>query len=74
MKEENFEPMAYKAISNMGGIEIMLSNSGDAVIYRRHGKIARGWQEVKYTNSGRAYFTVNKTRQYLDEYVKISIK
>jgi len=34
--------MAYKTISNMGGIEIMLSNSGDAVIYRRYGKLARG--------------------------------
>ena len=67
----NFVPMAAKCVCNWGGIEIMLNNAGDSVIYRYFGKLAKRWQEVKYTTTGRAFFTINGRRQYMEDYLRI---
>lgn len=55
----------------MGGIEIMLNDSGDAAIYRWFGKMAQRWQEIKYTLTGRPYITVASRRYHLDEFMKV---
>lgn len=70
MAKINFKPQASKAISNLGGIEIMLSESGDEVTYSYYGKPTGRWQLIKYTAEGRAYFRVGNTREYLDEFIK----
>ena len=65
-----FKPKESKALSNLGGIEIMVNESGDAVTYSYYGKPTGRWQEIKFNQEGRAYFTVGNSRQYLDEFIK----
>ena len=71
MKASEFRPDGYYTICNNGGIEIMLSQSNDGVIYRLFGKVAQRWQEIKYTNEGRPYFVARKTKYYLDEFMRL---
>ena len=68
---EVFKPMAYKTISNSFGIEIEVSNCGSMVRYRigENGAVS-DWKEIHFTKSGRPYFNRNKTRYYLDEFMK----
>ena len=70
MKANEFKAHASYTICNGGGIEVMLSQSNDEVIYRLFGKVAKRWQEVKYTNEGRPYFVAQKTVYYLDEFMR----
>ena len=70
MKASEFRTDGYCAICNNGGIEVMLSQSNDGVIYRRFGKVAQRWQELKYTNEGRPYFKAHKTVYFLDEFMR----
>lgn len=68
----NFVPCGYKTLSNMGGIEIMINNCGDAVIYSWYGKIAKRWQEIKYNRSGEPFFTIYGRKYYLSEFMRIN--
>ena len=70
MKAKEFKAHASYIICNGGGIEVMLNQSNDEVIYRRFGKVAQRWQELKYTNEGRPYFVAHKTVYYLDEFMR----
>ena len=70
MKASEFKTDGYYTICNCGGIEVMFNQSNDGVIYRRFGKVAQRWQEIKYTNEGRPYFVSRKTKYYLDEFMK----
>lgn len=70
MKKEDFKPCACLAICNWGGVEIMINDSGDAVIYSWLGKVARRWQPIKQSAKGRDYFTINNKRYYLDEFMR----
>ena len=70
MKAKEFKAHGYCAICNNGGIEVMQNQSNDEVIYRLFGKVAKRWQEVKYTNEGRPYFVAHKTVYYLDEFMR----
>lgn len=70
MKKEDFKPCAYLTVCNCGGIEIMINDSVDAVIYSWFGKIARRWKPIKQPAKGRDYFTINNKRYYLDEFMR----
>ena len=70
MKTSEFKSNASYTICNGGGIEVMLSQSNDEVIYRLFGKVAKRWQEIKYTNEGRPFFVAHKTVYYLDEFMR----
>lgn len=59
-------------LSNLGGIEIVLNNDCTGILYKRYGKLCRRWQEIKYSASGREYFTIHHTRYYLDNFMRIS--
>ena len=71
MKASEFKAHAVCAICNNGGLEIMIDRTNDKVIYRYFGNLAKRWQEIKYTNSGRPFFRVNKKAYYLDMFEKI---
>lgn len=62
---------AYLTLSNLGGIEIILNNSNDGILYIAYGKLCKRWQKIKYTMSGRAYITVYGRRLYLDNFMII---
>lgn len=70
--KDAFKPMAYKTLTNSFGIEIEVSNCGSMVRYRigENGTVSE-WKEIHFTKSGRPYFNCNKTRYYLDEFMKI---
>lgn len=70
MKASEFRADGHQVICNNGGIEVMLSQSNDWVIYRLFGKIAQRWQELKYTKEGRPFFVAHKTVYYLDEFMR----
>jgi len=69
--KDAFKPMAYKTLTNSFGIEIEVSNCGSMVRYRfgENGAVSE-WREIHFTKSGRPYFNCNKTRYYLDEFMK----
>lgn len=66
-KTQDFNPCAYKAISNCGGIAIEVNNTGDAVRYQLSGGEPSRWCKISYTNY-RAFFRIHGTRYYLDEF------
>ena len=70
--KDAFKPMAYKTLTNSFGMEIEVSNCGSMVRYRvgEKGAVSE-WKEIHFTKSGRPYFNCNKTRYYLDEFMKI---
>lgn len=70
MEAKDFKPCAGMALSNLGGIEIMLNDSNDAVFYSWYGKVARRLQEIKYTGSGEPYFKVYSRRYYLRDFMR----
>lgn len=68
---ETFKPMAYKTLTNSFGMEIEVSNCGSMVRYRigENGAVS-DWKEIHFTKSSKPYFNCNKTRYYLDEFIK----
>ena len=71
MKANEFKAAAYYTICNYGGIEVMVNQYENKVIYKYFGSVAQRWQPIKYTKEGRTYFVVYKTKYYLDEFVGI---
>jgi hypothetical protein len=82
MNNTEFTPHAHIALSNSGGIEIMLNRSNDGVYYRfvncnvlKEAKIYE--KEILYSyplndeEESRPYFKHGHTRYYLDEAMKI---
>lgn len=70
MKNQDFKVHGYFGLSNYGGLEVMLNDSNDAIIYRWYGKVARRWQEIKYTRRGDAYFVRHGRRYYLKDFMR----
>lgn len=80
-KEEfNENICGYKTHSNCIGTSIAITPEGDAIAYREElylgggetkYEYCRGWQEIKYTNSGRPYFFRHGKKDYVDTYYRI---
>ena len=68
---KTFTPHAAFTLSNMGGIEIEINETGEAVKYRYYGKIGRRTCMIQYTTTGRAFFRTKFGRYYLDEFTRI---
>ena len=68
---KTFEPHAALTLCNMGGIEIEINETGEAVRYRYFGKIGRRPCMIQYTATGRAFFRVRNQRYYLDQFMRI---
>ena len=68
---KSFKPSAALAISNWGGIEIEIDETGEAVKYRYFGKIGRRACQIQYTTTGREFFRIRNQRFYLDEFTRI---
>ena len=68
---KTFKPHAALTISNCGGIEIEINETGEAVKYRYFGKIGRRTCMIQYTTAGRAFFRIRNQRYYLDEFMRI---
>ena len=68
---KSFRPIAARALSNLGGIEIEINETGEAVKYRYFDKIGRRACQIQYTTTGRAFFRARNRRYYLDEFMRI---
>ena len=68
---ETFTPSAALALCNLGGIEIEINETGEAVKYRYFDKIGRRACKIQYTTTGRAFFRIRNKRYYLDEFTRI---
>lgn len=68
---KSFKPSAALVISNWGGIEIEINETGEAVKYRYFGKIGQRTCQIQYTTTGRAFFRTKYRRYYLDEFTRI---
>lgn len=68
---EEFKPQAYMVLSTMGGIQIMLDETGDRVRYQWYNEKPTRWCKIYYDNKGH-YFYVNRHKYYLDQFLKFS--
>ena len=68
---KSFKPSAALAVCNLGGIEIEINETGEAVKYRYFGKIGRRYCTIQHTTTGRAFFRIRNQRYYLDELTSI---
>lgn len=68
---KSFRPCAAFTISNLGGIEIEINETGEAVKYRYFGKIGQRACQIQYTTAGRAFFRIRNQRYYLDKFTRI---
>ena len=70
-----FKPHGYITLSNWGGIEVMIDESGDGVHYRfsfgsPDEEILDA--EIEYDKEGNAFFRHAKTKYYLSEVMRIN--
>ena len=71
-EEDDFEPHGYRGVTNNGGYEIQISNSGDAARLRDSvtNQIS-DWLEIEFDENGVAYVTTeNGEQERLDMYMK----
>ena len=68
---ENFKEQAFLTMSNLGGISIMLNESGDAVRYQWYDKKPSRWCKIYYTQTGAPFFILKNTRYHLDRFIKV---
>jgi len=71
--DDDYTPQATMPLSNLGGVSIQVSDDGDEVRYQWYDNKPSKWQEIKYTKSGRAYFRINKTKYYIDEFMRTNL-
>ena len=48
MAQQDFKLQGYLTLSNSGGIEIEINDSGDAVRFRMYNGNVSHWQEIKF--------------------------
>lgn len=70
MTDKEFTTHGYMALSNLGGIEIMLNATEEQVYYRWYGKISQRPCMIRHTSGGRAYFLIAGRRFHLDNFMK----
>ena len=68
---KSFKPFAALAVCNLGGIEIEINETGEAVRYRYFGKIGRRACMIQYTTTGRAFFRIRNQKYYLKKFTMI---
>ena len=71
MKDKKFKPQGYLALSNSGGIEIEISDTGEAVRFRMYNGNVSQWQEIKFDLNGEMYFHAYSNRYYLNQFAKL---
>lgn len=70
MPTNNFITHGTLTLSNHGGMEIQLSDDGEAARLQYYGKPSR-WQQVKYNRSGDPYVTHFGRKYSLNQFMKI---
>jgi len=70
-REDNFEPTAFLTLTNTGGIELMIDETGETAFYRfTAGDTTVEESEIQHDQEGEPYFLIGETAYYLSEFLK----
>jgi len=70
-REDNFEPTAFLTLTNSGGIELMLNETGETAFYRfTSGDTTVEEAEIQHDQEGDPYFLIGERAHYLSEFLK----
>lgn len=70
MVGDEFKPNGYRGISNAGGNEIQVNDSGDAARVRLYGGEPTDWMEIEFDENGVAYVDTPSGRELLSDYMR----
>lgn len=70
MAQQDFNPQGYLTLSNSGGIEIEINDSGDAVRFRMYKGNVSEWREIRFDENGEMYFYAYSNKYYLSQFMK----
>lgn len=60
----------YLTLSNSGGIQIMLSETGEAIRYCYYGKVSNKWQQIKTNSKGEQYVIIKGRKYNLNQFMR----
>lgn len=72
LKENDFTPHGYMTTSNLGGKEIEISNSNDAVRFRTEDGSISDWFEIEYDEEGNPIVNTPWGTEELNNYMKFN--
>lgn len=70
MAGDEFKPNGYRCVSNIGGHEIQVNDSGDAARFRLYGGEPTDWMEIEFDENGVAYVDTPSGREMLSNYMR----
>ena len=70
MAGDEFKPNGYRGVSNAGGNEIQVNDSGDAARFRLYGGEPTDWMEIEFDENGVAYVDTPSGREMLSDYMR----
>ena len=70
MVGDEFKPNGYRGVSNAGGNEIQVNDSGDAARFRLYGGEPTDWMEIEFDENGVAYVDTPSGREMLSDYMR----
>lgn len=72
MTTDIFTPNAVLTLSNHGGIELQIHQTGWYARFRYYGKVSHKWQKISETTKGRQYLTIKGRRYHLDKFERLN--
>lgn len=70
MAGDEFKPNGYRGVSNAGGNEIQVNDSGDAARFRLYGGEPTDWMGIEFDENGVAYVDTPSGREMLSDYMR----
>jgi len=70
MAGDEFKANGYRGVSNAGGNEIQVNDSGDAARFRLYGGEPTDWMEIEFDENGVAYVDTPSGREMLSDYMR----
>ena len=70
MAGDEFKPNGYRGVSNAGGNEIQVNDSGDAARFRLYGGEPTDWMAIEFDENGVAYVDTPSGREMLSDYMR----
>lgn len=67
---DGFRPNGYRSVTNAGGNEIQVNDSGDAARFRLYGGEPTDWMKIEFDENGVAYVDTPSGREMLSDYMR----
>lgn len=69
-ESNGFNPTGYRSMSNWGGHEVEINDSGDSARFRFYGGTPTDWMEIEFDEDGVAYVDTERGRERLCDYMR----